>query len=221
MAKDSGSIGEIRKKITKTHELISTSYHESGHTIYALLHMMRVSSVFIFEHKQLKRIHGLTNYHCFKNLDTIYDPVVFNYLLRSEIGLLYAGLTAEKYHYKNISGCDKTPMFIKDCSSADIEAAASAIKKYDLAAPGKKRYVFKQKLIKETLSELQNNWEAVTLVAHALFRHRRLSFEDLREILTKKTHNKQFWKEQFKNISYFYDNHDVLDEKDIRHILSK
>ena len=56
------SIGEIRKKVTTTYELITTSYHEAGHAIFALLCEMKVSSVCIFEHKMLKRIHGFTQY---------------------------------------------------------------------------------------------------------------------------------------------------------------
>jgi len=74
MAKNTGSIGEIRKKVTKTHELISTSYHEAGHVIYALLHFMLVDSVQIYEDKKLKRINGVTYYDFPIEFDTISDP---------------------------------------------------------------------------------------------------------------------------------------------------
>jgi hypothetical protein len=219
MAKGAATIGEIRKKVTKTHELISTSYHEAGHVVYALLHLMYVQSVVVFEHKQLKRIHGLTTYRYPSELDLVEDSILFNALLKSEIGLCYAGLTAEKYHFKSISGSDQTPLFISDGSGEDNESAAKTIVKYNLVSPGRKRYLYKQKLIRGVLSELQHNWDAVTLIAHALFKHRRLSYNDLQELLTKKSRNKKFWKEQFKKINYLYDNSETLDEKDLKSIL--
>src|ERR1700674_2354629 len=117
MANGTGSIAEIRKKVTKTHEFISTSYHESGHTIYALLHLMRVSSVSVFEDKKLKRIHGNTYYDYPSDFDDIQDPDLLNTLLRAEVGISYAGLIAEKTLFRSISGSRQTPMFISDGSS--------------------------------------------------------------------------------------------------------
>ena len=214
-----GTIGEIRKKVTKTHELISTAYHEAGHTVYALLHHMFVQSVYIFEHKKWKRIHGFTHYNS-PSVSSIKDSDLQQSLLINEIKLSYAGLTAEKYHFKCISGSDKFPMFLKDGSSDDTLSAAALMKKYNLAPPGKKRYNYKQKLIRETLHELQLHWDAVTVIAHALFKHKKLSFEDLRLLLTKKTRNKKFWTEQFKEISFIYENAATLDEKQLKYILS-
>lgn len=195
------SIGEIRKKVTKTYELISTSYHEAGHTAYALLSLMKVNSVHIFEHKMLKRIHGFTRYES-NDLDK--DHIFFNILLEQEIGLSYAGLLAEKYHYKSISGSDQIPMFIKEGSSADLSAVRKIIQKYNPAPPGKKRYAYKQKIARKTLNVLIEHWDVVDLISHALFKRKRLSYNDLRELLTKKSRNRKFWKEQFKAISQIY-----------------
>jgi hypothetical protein len=219
MTTGTGTIGDIRKKVTKTHELISTAYHESGHTVYALLHHMRVQSVCIFEDKKSKRIHGFTHYDS-PEISTIKDFELRNTLILNEIKLSYAGLTAEKYHFKCITGSDKFPMFLKDGSSDDTLSAAALIKKYNLAPPGRKRYNFKQKLIRETLHEQQQHWDAVTVIAHALFQHKKLNYQDLRELLTKKTRNKKFWKEQFKSISFISDNAASLDENDLKSILS-
>jgi hypothetical protein len=221
MAKGTGSITDIRKKVTKTHEFISTSYHEAGHTIYALLHLMRVSSVAIFEEKKLKRIHGITYYDYPSDFDEIQDSDLLNTLVRAEVGVSYAGLIAEKTLFRSISGSRHTPMFISDGSTEDNKSAREVIKKYNLAPPGPKRNAFKQKLVREVQNELHIHWDAVTVVSHALFKHRRLSFEDLRELLTKRSRNKKFWKEQFKKISYFYDNNKSLDEKDLKSILSR
>jgi hypothetical protein len=221
MAKGTGSIGEIRKKITKTHEFISTSYHEAGHAVYALLHLMRVGTVSVFENKKLKRVHGFTYYDYISDLDSIRDPELLNILVRAEIGVSYAGLIAEKSLFKSISGSNQTPMFISDGSTEDNRAARELLTKYSLAPPGPKRSLYKKKIAREIQNELHANWDAVTLIAHALFKRRKLSFEDLQILLTEKSKNKKFWKEQFKNINYFYDNSDNLDEKDLRSILFK
>jgi len=215
----SGTIGEIRKKVTKTHEQISTAYHEAGHTVYALLHCMIVQSVCIFEDKKSKRIHGFTHYNAPQASD-MEDVDLRNILLINEIKLSYAGLTAEKYHFKCISGSDKFPMFLKDGSSDDTLSAAALIKKYNLAPAGRKRYNYKQKLIRETLSEQIQHWDAVTVIAHALFQRKRLTYQDLRELLVKKTKNKKFWKERFKQMAFIYDNAVTLDEKTLKYILS-
>jgi hypothetical protein len=221
MAKGNGSIGEIRKKVTKTHEFISTSYHEAGHTVYALLHAMKVSSVSVFENKKLKRVHGITYYNYPCEYDSVHDPNLLNILVQADIGMSYAGLIAEKSLFKSISGSNKVPMFISDGSTDDNRGARAMIKKYNLAPPGQKRADYKAKIMRETQHELHSHWEAVTIVAHALFRHRKLTYSDLQELLTKKSRNKKFWKEQFKRISYFYDNSEHLDEKDLKSILSR
>jgi hypothetical protein len=221
MAKGTGSISEIRKKVTKTHEFISTSFHEAGHTIYALLHCMKVNSVSVFENKKLKRIHGVTHYDVPSDFDNMEDLDLLNSLIRAEIGVNYAGLIAEKSLFKSISGSRQTPSFIIDGSTDDNKAARSVIIKYNLASPGIKRSLYKQKLMREVQHELHAHWQDVTIVAHALFRHRRLNFDDLQTLLTKKSRNKKFWKEQFKNIAYFYNNSEGLDEKDLKSMIYK
>jgi hypothetical protein len=189
------SIGEIRKKVTKIYELILASFHEAGHTIYALLCGMKVNSVYVFEHKTLKRVHGITDYSSWVLEE---NSPIFATLLEQEIGLSYAGLIAEKHHFKTISGSDQIPMFIKEGSSDDFLSVRKLMKQYNPVPPGKKRTVYKQKIIRQTLSLLIQNWDAIDLVSHALFKHKRLSFQDLRDLLTKKSSNKKLWKEQFK-----------------------
>lgn len=221
MANGTGSIAEIRKKVTKTHEFISTSYHEAGHAIYALLHLMRVTSVSVFENKKVKRVHGNTYYDYPNELDEIQDSELLGILVRAEVGISYAGLIAEKLLFRSISGSKQTPMFISDGSSEDNKAARLIIKKYNLAPPGLKRSTYKRKLMREVQHDLITHWDAVTVLSHALFKHHKLSFADLQELLTKKTRNKKFWKEQFKKISYFYDNNQALDENDLKSMLSR
>lgn len=188
--------------LAKHSELLYTTYHEAGHAIYALLHGIKVPSVYVFENKKNKRVEGFCLYEFDKKLPEIEDEVLLAERLHSEICVYYAGLIAEKYHFKNISGSDKFPMFLREGSSDDTLSAAALVKQYNIALPGRKRYSYKKKLIKETLIELQTHWDAVTLVSHALFQRKKLSYYDLRVLLTRKTKDKEFWKGQFKIIDH-------------------
>lgn len=214
-----GSIGNIRKKFHETHELISTSYHEAGHTIYGLLHFMKIESVSVFEDRKSKRIEGFTHYNS-PAITDLQDVDLFNERLHAEIGLSYAGLVAEKRHFKMISGSDKFPMFLRDGSSNDITSAAALFQKYGLVEAGRKRYNYKQKLIKFLDQELQEHWDAVTLVAHSLFKKKKIYYPELKTLLSRKAEDKEFWKKQFKGIDYIYDNAEALDEKELKSILS-
>jgi len=213
------NIHDVRKKITRTYEFISCSYHEAGHVIYALLHLMRVNSVSMYEDKKIKRVSGITLYNCIEDLISIKNTNLFNILVRAELSVNYAGLITEKALFKSVSGSNQTPMFISDGSVSDNKNAREIIKKYNLAPPGQKRAIYKKKISREIQNELYNNWDAVTLVAHALFKRRRLSFDDLL-LLTKKTKNKKFWKEQFKKINIIYNNIGNFDENDLMKMLS-
>lgn len=214
-----GSIGNIRKKFHETHELISTAYHEAGHTVYGLLHCMNVDSVLVFTDKKSKRIEGFMHYIP-TDLPAIQDAALLNDRLHAEICLSYAGLVAEKRFFKMISGSDKFPMFLREGSSHDTSEARSLFQKWLLCKPGRERYNYKQKLIKGVNQELAEHWDAVALIAHALFKKKRLYFSELQNLLTKKSKDKQFWKEQFKAINHLYRNGEPLDEKEIKSKLS-
>jgi hypothetical protein len=214
MANNSGSIEDIRKKFYEIHELASTSIHESGHVIYGLLHHVKIESVQVFENKKNKRVEGLTHYES-RNLPEINDIDLFNERLHTEICLSYAGLIAEQLQFKIITGSDKFPMFLKEGSSDDITSAADLFQKYNLVEAGRKRLNYKRKLFKLIKEELQNNWDAVTLVAHNLFKKKKLNHLDLQKLLTRKTKDKQFWRNKFKEINSIYHANKALDEKDI------
>jgi hypothetical protein len=212
------SISDIRKKITNIHEMISTSYHEAGHAIYSLLCGMRVPYVFIFKNKKNKRIQGFCCYET-PDLALIKDANLVFSLVDSEIGIKYAGLTAEKYHFKVISGSDKFPIFLRDGSSDDTLSAAALIRQYNIVAPGKKRYLYKKKKINQILHKLKEYWDDVTLISHLLFSKKRLSFFDIKKVLLKKSPNKIFWKEQFKIIDDIFEKNMHLDEKYLKNTL--
>lgn len=216
MANNSGSIHEIRKKVHATYELIATSYHEAGHAIYALLNCRKVDSVVVFENRKTKRIDGFTYYYS-PDLDDASvkaDLVLLNSIIEEECGIKYAGLAAEKFHYKQISGSDKFPMYWRDGSSDDTKEAAAIIKKYSSVSPGKKRYNYKKRIIKKTLASLEQYWDDVILVSYILIQKKRASFAELKEVLTKKSPNRIFWKEQFKDIVDIFGNLELLTTKE-------
>jgi len=204
------------KKAAFMHNMISTSYHEAGHTVYGLLHFMKIECVRITK-EESDFVDGSTNFNYFVEYEFIPNDIKMS-VIYGDIGLRYAGLTAEKYHFKTISGSDRFPMFLKNGSSEDMMEAARLIKLYDIVPSGKKRHVFKKKFINHVLYELQNNWDAVNLVAHGLFKKKKLHYEDLKELLTKKSGNKKFWREQFKAIDFIYKS-DTVDENKFRTIL--
>ena len=199
------TIDKVRKKVTYTHELISTSYHEAGHAIYALLHDIKVPLVYVYENKKNKRIEGYCFYEFEKKRSEIEDPIVFADKINHEICAYYAGLIAEKQHFKNISGSDKFPLLLRESSSDDTSYAAGLIKQYNIVPAGRKRFYYKKKLIKETLIELREHWDAVTLVSHALFKKKKLSYHELKILLTRKTKNKELWKNKFKVVDRIFD----------------
>lgn len=215
----SGTILNIRKKFHSTHELITTSYHEAGHTIYGLLKCIKVEEVSVFENKKTKRIEGFTYYKS-PTPGQFASSELNNYWIIAEISCKYAGLNAEKYHFKNISGSDKFPMFLRDGSSSDTLSAAAMIRQFNLSSPGRKTYNYKKKLIKNTCDDLQEHWDAITLISHALFKKRRLDYEEIKKILIRKSSHKQFWKEKFKDISKIYEIPSIINEFDLRLILA-
>jgi hypothetical protein len=206
------SIGETSRKIAKSFELVMTSHHEAGHVIYALLHLMRVSSVCVYEDKDRKRIYGATYYDHPQDFSTIQDPELLATLVRADVGMSYAGLIAEKALFKSISGSSQTPLFISEGSALDNKGARDMIVKYALAPSGSKRAAYKAKLMREVRADLRVYWRDVVRLAHGLYKHRKLSFEDLSMLLTKKSPNKKFWRERFKKMNRLYNKPESSEE---------
>jgi hypothetical protein len=214
----SESLLSVRKKVTETHDFISTAYHEAGHVVYGLLHFVMIKSAVVFINKKNKRVEGSVNYY-HPELDKIATSALLLDRAQTEVGLYYAGLSAEKYQYRLHYGSDKFPSYL-DGSHDDQKDASKIIKKYGLAPPGQKRYNYKKKMMRKVAKELRQNWEAVTIVAHALFRKKRISFLTLKELLITQTTDKDFWKERFKDISQYYENENSLTEQDFVSLIS-
>jgi hypothetical protein len=200
---DTAFLKSIKRRQAHQLETINTAHHEAGHTIFALLQGMIVYSVCIFTDKTSNRVDGFTHYFSLE-LTTIVDPFILNNRVEAELGMEYAGMMAERHQYHLHTGSDKCPSFLKDGSSADIKRASDLIKKYQLAPAGQKRYRFKQRIMKKVLRQLQEHWGAVIVVAHALFRKKRLTGEEVQTLLTTQTDNKDFWKKQYRMIQNLY-----------------
>jgi len=199
-------------KLSQNLSMITTCYHEAGHAILALLMFCKVESLFI---QKDRRVSGEANYN------TIQSEIkeINDFVISSEINILYAGMLAEKIFYEDITGSKILPNVLKDGCEDDIRKVSDIIKKNNLAPPGEKRYRYKKKIQNSTKRLLNENWDAVRAVAHSLFERKKLNFEDLKLILSKKTHNSKFWKDQFKYINLFIDQNKPLDNKDIKIII--
>jgi hypothetical protein len=191
-----------RHALSNHYDLISTSFHESGHTIYGLLNFMDVQYVQVYQDKKFKRMIGLTHYNILNKevLHMQLENKLFIRFIKSVVCFTYAGLVAEKYFFKSICGSDKFPMFLREGSSQDTRFASSLISKYSLAPPGKKRHALKKKLIKQTQQQLYEHWDAVILIAHKLFDKKKISLTNIKKILTTETDKSDFWKQQLKII---------------------
>lgn len=208
-------------KLAIEFQAITTAFHEAGHTIAALLSYSTVSAVAVeIDHKKKAgQDLGYTHYEPFVGPEDIEDGQFQINLVISEIFINYAGLAAEKLFYKEICGTDRLPMFVKYGSYQDRNVASALIKKYSLAPPGKKRYGFKKKMFSQTQRTLFKHWGDVKLVAHALFQRKKLYHQDLKDLLSKKSVNKKYWKEQFKKISVLFDSNEELHERDIKKLV--
>lgn len=206
----------ISLKLAQNYRVISCAYHEAAHTICGLLYYMQITNVEIYEKKTY--VEGATFYETFYN-DTHYeqiDPKIKEYLLLSEICLKYSGLGGEQIYFKDLSGSDNFLTALKVGTAPDFREAADIIKKYNLAEPGQKRYLFKQKMFRKTKKLLQEYWVDIKMLAHALYEKRKLQEEDIRQLLTKKSPNKRFWKKQFSTIASLFSQ---LDNSIVMHII--
>lgn len=205
----------VVKKQAHDYELIAMAWHEAAHTICGLFNFLYVYHVYVMSDK----------YENGNTLYEIHDPANLNNKLLSKILLiyevqtLYAGLVGEKMYYKEICGSEAFPMHLRIGSSNDIQDAAKLIHKYNLAEPGKARYLFKKQVQKECQNILEEYWEDVKLIAHGLYRNVELNYDEIRYLLTRRSDNKEFWRVRLKEIKSIYNAKVDLDEKYLKDIL--
>lgn len=201
----------VIKKQAFDYEIIAMAHHESSHVICALMHYLYVYNVNVMTYKNQED--GNTNYYVYAINDSIK-----NILLFSELHFFYAGLIGEKIYYKDICGSIKFPMHLKEGSSYDIAEASAIIRNNNLAPPGKSTFLLKKQIQYDVEMILKQYWDDVKIVAHALYQKKKLTFDDLKYLLTRKSVNKDFWKSKFKKIKLIHnDKNNYIDDyiKDI------
>jgi hypothetical protein len=211
-------IKSIEKKLSRDFELISSTYHESGHCIYGLLSFFKIQMVAVNSLENAEEDLGYTNYEVIDG--DFENATLIRYIQMAEIAINYAGLAAEKNYYRDICGSEKFPMALKTGCSDDMKIARELIKKYNLADAGEKRYQFKNKLFRSVRKLLNEHKDAVSLVAHSLYAKKKLSFFDLKELLCKKSKHKDFWKARFKTITLLFDEKKEMSEEEILLLIS-
>lgn len=190
------------------------AYHEASHTICAFHNFMCVDRVYIMSDKVH---HGKTLYELL-DFTNVKSKVLAKILIIFEVQTYYAGLVGEKIYYKDICGSDKFPMNLRIGSSFDIKSSYNLINKNNLAEPGKSRLLFKKQVQNDTRAILLEYWEDVKLIAHLLYKHKELNFDNLKYYLTRNSVNKKFWKERFKCIKLLLNQN--IEEKDIKEIIT-
>ena len=211
------------QKLSLEFEMIFAAQHEAGHTIVGLLNFIKIDPVEIFRTAE-GRGEGFTHYDIVGFTEDkgfiIKDNDVIHFLVKAEVVLNYAGSLAEKNLYRHICGADALPMVLKEGSFSDMDTSTGLIREYNLAPPGQKRYTYKQKLLRQTSQTIEIHWQDITLVAHALYDKHKLSFDDLKNLLTRKSPNKSFWKERFRVLGKIYDSRSHFKDRDLRHIFN-
>lgn len=205
------------KKQSIDYSLIAAAHHESGHTILALLNLIQVSDASI-KVDDADAV-GLTSFYMYKNSD-VEDKELLEMLIISDLQVAYAGLSAEKFYYKDICGSSRFPLHLRIGSSEDFSSAQKLIRINKLASPGKETSVLKKKLQAEIEKMLTIYWNDVKIIAHALYQRRKLYYVDLKNLLCKKQNpNSDFWKQQFKMINYIHSDNKMPEEQEVKRIL--
>ena len=202
------------RKLAQEIEVISCVYHETGHVLYGLLRHFQITSVFV---NYTDGVEGITNYFWIDKPD--FDRDLIEHIAMDEVGASYAGFLAEGLFYRDICGSSILPKVLKEGSSLDIKAASQTIKQHNLAASGKPRQQLKRRVQNEINALLVEYWDDLKLISHRLHKVKRLSFDDLKKLLTKKSDKKEFWKKQFREIEWLFDSDSPLDNREIRRIL--
>lgn len=210
-------MNDVAKKQSLDYLMIAAAHHESAHTLIYLYNLIKVFNVSISSDREMiKFTGGLAEYLLILDYDCIEDIDLRNKLLTSELMGLYSGLLGEKAYYHDICGSQRFPTHLSAGASGDIMEASNLIRKYDLASPGKNTTILKKQIEKKVKSVLLEYWADVKIIAHALYKYKSLSFEDLKNLLCKKNKNKVFWKTRFKDIDILHHDTIQLSEKDIK-----
>lgn len=203
------------KKQAFDYNLIAMSFHEAGHVVCALNNYLYVYNANVMT---LTRHEGNTNFYVY-GCDAVDDEELHKILLIFELQAMYAGLIAEKLYYKDICGSSKFPMHLRIGSSYDTKLASKIIRKNNLVAPGKKTFLFKKQVQYDVEQFLAEHWDAIRVVAHFLYKKKRLTFDELKYLLTRRTEHKDFWKSKFKKIKMIHNDNNMPTEEIVKDLV--
>lgn len=204
----------VLKKQSFDYNLIAATYHESGHIILALNNYFHVSNAVVMIHGEND---SNVNFFVY-GLHNVEDPELHKLRLMAEMHVMSAGLVAEKMYYKDICGSSRFPMHLRDGSSYDISSISQIIRKNNLAAPGKETLLLKHRIKNDVEQFLMEHWGAVKVISHSLHKKKKLTFDELKYILTRKTEHKEFWKARFRAIKLIHS--DKATEASIKAIIA-
>lgn len=201
------------KKDSEDYNSIAISYHEAGHTLIALYNLIEVISV----NMSPKLEEGITSYNTYVP-ELVFDEELAKVFIILDLQLGYAGLVSEKIYYTYICGKTVFPARLAKGAADDNLECQKMIIKYNLAPPGKQRTALKKKIKKDVYQILTEYWGDLRLIAHALYKHKRLNYKQLKNILYK-SENKEFWKSRFKKIEMIHSK--PVEEKIVKDIILK
>lgn len=208
-----------KARLSHEFELITTAFHEAGHAISGFLNLMKIESVGIDAkmNRDSNKDLGYTIFVIAIDVSYVQDKELLYNLLMRELYVNYAGLAAEKLLYKDVCGTYNIPMILKAGSYMDRDRCAEIIANNNLAPAGRKRYAFKKRALQYSIDQLEESWSDVKLLAQTLLKKKRLSFDQLRILLTKKSQHKDFWKEHFKILNKLYRSCHTMTDKDFKY----
>lgn len=190
---------------------VSTAYHEATHALFAILAFFKIEKVEIFSNKKKKdndyEACGVTSF--FSHLDYTSNTILQRDFAISEIIVNYSGVVGEQFLFKQISGVKKAPGYIKKSGYVDNNNSKKIFKKY-LIDYNITVTAFKASVFKKIESILESYWEDVKLIAISLLFNKKLKHNDIKNILTKKSKSKHFWKQKFKVIDIMFGKNNIV-----------
>lgn len=210
-------MGSSAAKKRRDYDLIGSCWHEASHAIIATYNYFYVYNIVV----------SITsNVDYYMPSDGIFDDVELKKLVAIlQVQLLYAGSVGELLYYKEACGSLTYPKHLMKDWGYDIEHSSAIIRSNDLAIPGKRTFLFKKQVKYEVSKILLDHWDDVRLLSHLLYKKKKLSYQDLKHILTRKSYNKEFWRSRFRGITEIYGKeigegmHTVLSDERIKDIL--
>jgi hypothetical protein len=203
----------VIRKQSDDYFFIATNFHEASHTITGLHNYFQVYDVSILMPTIRE---GTTNFYIF---DVDKDEELKQIFFIFELQTIYAGLIGEKIYHKDITGSDKFPSHLKNGAASDINQAATLIRKNNLAKPGKNTFLLKKRIQNDVEQLLLEHWDAVRVIAHALYKKKKLNFDELKKLLTTKTNHNDFWKDRFKKIKTIYSDNSIADDDVVKDLV--